>query len=93
MELRHVDDPYVVLQAQLSGNVQGDVGVWWGVRRLVMGVPDKGRTGEVRVEACHGTAVVKAVFDLLMSKSPEFLLALELNLRKRIDSSWGTSWR
>ena len=79
MKLRHVDDPYVVLQAQLSSNVQGDVGVWWGVRRLIMGVPDKSGTCEVRVEACHNTAVVKAVLDLLMTKSPKFLFALELN--------------
>ena len=79
VKLGHVDDPYVVLQAQLSGNVQGDVGEWWGVRRLIVGVPDKGRTCEVRVETCHSAAVMKAVLDLLMTKSPEFLFALELN--------------
>ena len=70
MKLRHVDDPYVVLQAQLGSNVQGDVGVRWGVRRLIVGVPDKGGTCKVRVEA---------VFDFLVMKSPEFLLTLELN--------------
>ena len=36
MKLGHVDDTYVMLQAQLSGNVQGDVGVRWGVRGLVV---------------------------------------------------------
>ena len=44
-----------------------------------MGVPDKGRACEIRVEAGHSATVVKAVFDLLMTKSPEFLFTLELN--------------
>ena len=44
-----------------------------------MRVPDKGGTCKVGVEARHSTAVVKAIFDLLMLEGPELLLALELN--------------
>ena len=76
MELRHVDDAYIVLQAQLRGNVQSDVGVWQGVRGLVVEVPDEGRTGEVRVKLLHGVTVMEAVFDLLMSDRPKLLLSL-----------------
>ena len=79
MELGHVDDTYVMLQAQLSSNVQGDVGVRWGVRGLVVRVSDKCRAGEVGVETRHGTAVMETISDLLVSESPEFLLTLELN--------------
>ena len=79
VELGHVDNVYVMLQAQLSGNIQSDVGVWWGVRGLVMGVPDEGGTCEVRVEVFHDATVVKAVFDLLMPDGPKLLLTLELN--------------
>ena len=79
VKLRHVDNAYVVLQAQLSGNVQSDVGVWWGVRGLVMGVLDKGGTCEVRVEVLHDAAIVEVVFDLLMADGPELFLVFELN--------------
>ena len=79
MKLGHVDDTYVMLQAQLSSNVQGDVGVWWGVRGLVVRVSDKCRAGEVGMETRHGTAVMEMISDFLMSESPEFLLTLELN--------------
>ena len=79
VELGHVDNTYVVLQAQLGGNVQGDVGVWWGVRGLVVRVSDKCRASEVGMETRHGTAVMETLSDLLMSESPELLLTLELN--------------
>ena len=46
---------------------------------LIVRVFDECRAGEVRVEARHGMAVMETVSDLLMSESPELLLALELD--------------
>ena len=78
IELGHVGNTYVVLQTQLRGVVQRDIGVGRGVRGLVVGVGDKGRAREVGVKVLHGAAVTEAIFDLPMTGSPELFFALQI---------------
>ena len=80
IELGHVGNMYVVLvlQTQLRGVVQCDVGVGRGVQGLVVGVGDKGGAREVGVKVLHGAAVTEAIFDLPMTGSPELFFALQI---------------
>ena len=78
IELGHVGNTYVVLQTQLRGVVQRDVGMGRGVRGLVVGVGDKGGACEVGVKVLHGAAVTEAIFDLPMMGSPELFFALQI---------------